>query len=252
MITDIAVQKNFRKPSFAEAILHLPGQSLQAEISIRLLWSGFVIAIAIVSLLLVVATKQDYWFLLAFISLLIFFRLMNSIKAYWQGMEGERRVREEIEPLLKEGYEIINDLPANGFNIDFVVVGPTGIYVIEVKNPTKRSVNPKVQYQDEQIFINSKPLKHKNPVTQARGNAAWISKLLKNVKNAEITFVKPVILFPEFMVDEYVRDIWIMNPKRFVCEYVKKAPHVLNPQEVQELYRLLRMHVISRTSNPED
>jgi hypothetical protein len=49
-------------------------------------------------------------------------------------LTGERAVGQFLEEKLRPlGYHILNDLPGDGFNLDHVIIGPTGIYCVETK-----------------------------------------------------------------------------------------------------------------------
>jgi len=49
------------------------------------------------------------------------------------GYEGEMAVGQELNQLMSEGYRIYHDFPADGFNVDHVVIGPTGVFAVETK-----------------------------------------------------------------------------------------------------------------------
>lgn len=57
------------------------------------------------------------------------------------GLMGERLVAEHLADLRTQGFHIFHDLPAQGankaFNLDHVVVGPSGVFVIETKARSK-------------------------------------------------------------------------------------------------------------------
>ena len=55
-----------------------------------------------------------------------------------QGAEGEETVARILEPLGARGYRIIHDLDTGRGNVDHVVVGPTGVSVIETKAWSRR------------------------------------------------------------------------------------------------------------------
>jgi hypothetical protein len=52
----------------------------------------------------------------------------------WQnGAWGERSTARALKPLEREGWIVLHDLPARFGNIDHVVVGPTGVYLLDSK-----------------------------------------------------------------------------------------------------------------------
>lgn len=50
------------------------------------------------------------------------------------GIRGEERVAEVLAELEPEGYEVLHDLDMGNGNADHVLVGPTGVFVIETKD----------------------------------------------------------------------------------------------------------------------
>ena len=56
---------------------------------------------------------------------------------YWaRGVEGERRAAEQLEPLLGVGYIVLYGrlIPGMNADIDSLVIGPSGVFVVETKN----------------------------------------------------------------------------------------------------------------------
>ena len=55
--------------------------------------------------------------------------------AWRHGAQGERRTARLLAPLERRGFQIFHDLavPGSGANVDHVVVGPTGVFVIDSK-----------------------------------------------------------------------------------------------------------------------
>jgi hypothetical protein len=64
------------------------------------------------------------------------FRLPLEPLFWTKGVEGERRTAAFIEPLPNDGHLVLCDrlLPVGRGDIDSLLVGPTGIFVIETKN----------------------------------------------------------------------------------------------------------------------
>ncbi len=51
-----------------------------------------------------------------------------------KGLAGELAVERALSPLKASGYQILGDLQTGFGNVDIVVIGPTGVFAIEVKN----------------------------------------------------------------------------------------------------------------------
>jgi hypothetical protein len=83
-------------------------------------------------------------FALLFLAGMVIVKYGWSKRVRWsRGARGEKIVAKKLEKLPKK-YTTISDveIPNMGGDIDHVVVGPTGIYVIETKN-TQTSLHPR-------------------------------------------------------------------------------------------------------------
>jgi hypothetical protein len=71
----------------------------------------------------------------ALLSWLLRFRPSPATLAWRRGAEGEQRTARLLAPLERRGYQVFHDLavPGSAANVDHLVVGPTGVYVIDSK-----------------------------------------------------------------------------------------------------------------------
>ena len=80
-------------------------------------------------------------------AIIVLLRFLNRRRNDLLGYLGERAVAEHLEALTRTGYRIFHDVPCEGrkknFNIDHVVVGPTGVAAIEVKTRRKKKGPPR-------------------------------------------------------------------------------------------------------------
>lgn len=53
-----------------------------------------------------------------------------------RGRDGERRTEQRLRPLERRGWQVAHDIDTGRGNIDHVVVGPPGVYLLETKNLT--------------------------------------------------------------------------------------------------------------------
>jgi hypothetical protein len=58
----------------------------------------------------------------------------QHVERWRRGAEGERRSVRALRRLLRRGWRIVNDLDTGRGNIDHVLVGPAGVFVLETKN----------------------------------------------------------------------------------------------------------------------
>jgi hypothetical protein len=66
---------------------------------------------------------------------LLRFRPSPATLAWRHGAEGERRTARLLAPLERHGYQVFHDLavPGSAANVDHLVIGPTGVFVIDSK-----------------------------------------------------------------------------------------------------------------------
>jgi Nuclease-related domain len=66
---------------------------------------------------------------------LLRFRPSPATLAWRHGAQGERRTARLLAPLERRGFQVFHDLavPGSPANVDHLVVGPTGVYVIDSK-----------------------------------------------------------------------------------------------------------------------
>jgi Nuclease-related domain len=56
------------------------------------------------------------------------------IESWRVGAEGEKRTARAVRALLRDGWILLNDLPRGPANIDHVLIGPPGVFLLESKN----------------------------------------------------------------------------------------------------------------------
>lgn len=243
------------KTYFAKAFLRRPGQTSQIGIGMGTFGTGLFSGIFLMAFPYLVFGGSSLFFKALFWIFLIgsFAGIIASYKyarRYIQGIEGEKLVHDELEPIIREGYHIINAFPGDGFDIDFIVIGPTGVYAIEVKNPSKFAADDWIVLENGTLKIKSAkakatiPLRHKDPIKQARHNADWLKRYIAEIMGRHPTFVKATILFPRFLVKDYSEnDLLIFNPKRFITEHLSKAPQTLSPGDITNILTALRARI---------
>lgn len=108
---------------------------------------------------------------------------------YYRGRKGESIILEELKKLPDE-FRVFCDVKIQRpYNIDFLVVGPTGIFSVEVK-----SHSGKIGYAQGKVTINDSVPKEKDFLRQAKGEARSIANYLKEKMNGD-NWVFPVLVF---------------------------------------------------------
>ena len=160
-------------------------------------------------------------------------KIRREIKNVRLGRDGERIVSENLEPLQKEGAYVLHDLVGGNFNLDHVVISRHGVFVVETKTRSKRSGNPKVTFDGENLLIDGmKPLD--DPLRQARANATWLKNLLKESTGKDY-LIKPVVAFPGWWIESRANpkksDVWVLEPKA-IPKFISHEPVKLLESDV--------------------
>ncbi len=141
-------------------------------------------------------------------------KFKKELKLLKQGRDGEREVGMNLELLREQGFKVYHDIIGKDFNLDHVLVGTKGIYVIETKTYSKPLKGQcKVVYDGEKLSYNG-TFESDKPIIQARAGANWLKNYLKETTKKEFN-VFPVVVFPGWFTESKVplKDIWILNPK---------------------------------------
>ena len=125
---------------------------------------------------------------------------------------------QELNQLLRDGYDVYHDFPAEKFNIDHIIIGAAGVYAVETKARRKPSTgdgksDAKVVYDGQRLhfpdWMETKPLE------QARRNAQWLSRWLSSAVG-DTVHVQPVIALPGWYVErQSANGFPVINPKNF-------------------------------------
>lgn len=145
-------------------------------------------------------------------------RIGRKRRRFKQGLAGELATAQLLMPLQAEGCQIFHDIPAPGFNIDHVVVGPHAVFAVESKSRLKARSGGKaaavVRYDGSRLafpeHVETKPL------DQARAQARWLAEQLSR-GTGETVKVVPALSLPGWYVEltrEGSRsDVVVFNPK---------------------------------------
>ncbi len=160
-----------------------------------------------------------------------YYFLLQYLK-YRAGIIGEKKVTRILSDSLSDDYSLFNDVilkNTSGGNIDHIVVGPTGIFVIETKN-----YKGKISYYSD----NWEGVGRRSPSRQARINAMRIKKILASSASLESkTFwVHGVVVFADNRAEiTERRPPEHVNVTRIdeLADYIKNTPQRIERQEIE-------------------
>ena len=260
------VNRRRERPPVSEKLLRGPGEGLRRRLERLddyfliglaacsvvpglLLWGGLVLSGHI---------KSTVWAEVVFISAIVLFVGALAGAGWWLmrtltlrrdchlGLYGEKAVAEALLPLMTEGYHIFHDVPCEygdtKFDIDHIVIGPSGVYCVETKTRRKgKSVGGR---KDHEIIFDGEQLiypwgEDTHGLAQARKQAEWLAQWIYQIIG-ERMLVTPVLVFPGWWVSTTtLRDLKVLNPKQLGATIHSNAPPVLTPKQIELVTRQL-------------
>ncbi|MCE5233903.1 MAG: nuclease-related domain-containing protein [Mizugakiibacter sp.] len=152
---------------------------------------------------------------------------------YLDGIAAERATAQALMPLISKGCAIYHDIPTGMFNLDHVVVGPDGVFMIEAKSRRKPAARGKASAE---VRFDGKTLefpgwRETKMLDQTRAQTRWLNDYLYR-KTGERVSVKPVLALPGWFVSNSVLspDMHVINPK--MCNFMadSKGKPLSEPQ----------------------
>lgn len=239
--------ENARSP-LKDRPLRLPGQSVEEQRR-KLIEDRFETP-AIAAVLLSAMSGMEWWrslselpyypklyTVLALLALSFtawrLFRLRPQLKALRQAAEGEKAVGQFLEDLRAQGYKVFHDIIGDGFNLDHVVVGSAGVFVVETKTWSKpRRGEARIAFDGARLKVGDRQPDDR-VVIQARAQAAWLRELL-HATTGMVFDVRSVVLFPGWFIEQAPgskREIWVLNPKA-LPKFLEHEEAVLSDSDV--------------------
>lgn len=149
------------------------------------------------------------------------------------GLRGEAQTTRKLADTLDNSYHVFNDiLLRQGLGraqIDHLVVGPRGIFVIETKNWKGSIYGQGDEPTWTQTSPGREPIRRRSPVAQVQRHAAAVNALLKGEK-VDWPDVVPVVAFAFGQTD-----LWVEHPTVPVT-HVERLPAVMEKHAAKRTY----------------
>lgn len=159
----------------------------------------------------------------------------KEYNCFYRGRKGEGAIWYKLKEL-NDDYSIFQSLKIgdNLGNIDFAVVGPGGVYILEVK-----SHSGKIDFDGEKLTNNGKPFE-KDFLKQAKGEALQIHDFIKENTGLDI-YVKPVLIFSGYASMRFglkpVSNVYVIG-KSFLEEFFNSENRINFPKlKIEEILR---------------
>lgn len=183
------------------------------------------------------APSPEFWLASAIIitgvAAIAYLRLIPKAWNLVRGERGERKIGEILEAARAQGYRAYHDLVEDGFNIDHVVVGPSGIYAIETKF---RSGYGEIEYRNGSglFIVGSKCEDERDPLAQARGSARAVRVKLKEQTSTNYPVKAVLVYVGDWKIKNAGRDtdVAVLSTNELENYFVRYQPE-LSPNEIQ-------------------
>jgi len=187
-----------------------------------------------------------------FISVLIivktlYKKLKKASGQYHRGLKGEKSTCLEMLKV-SPAYTVFQDIKfGRKSNIDFVVAGPGGIFIVEVKNHKGR-----VGFDGEELTLNRKKFKEKNIIAQARGEALALHEYIKK-KTMVKRFVRPILVFSNYRARLRTGDLVLGSvvtvEKKELPALFSRLPRIIGDSDLEKIKKALLRLVDKRQIN---
>lgn len=171
-------------------------------------------------------------------------RRMRNLKL---GRAGERAVAQYLEWFRTKEFFVFHDVPTGDANIDHLLIGTRGLYVIETKTLSKPVRGEcRITVSEAGIAANGRPL-DRNPIPQAKAQARWLYDFL--AESGFKRFVQPVVVFPGWFVEPFdmkAVGVWVLEPKA-LDKFVESQPVVLTQDQVGAMASAVSSYIRSRS-----
>jgi len=172
------------------------------------------------------------------------FYLMKTLKLLKKrqivrlGYEGDITVGQELNQLMLEGNYVYHDFPADEFNIGHIVVGRSGIFVVETKarsKPTPRSRRHAATVEYNGKMLNFPDGDDYQIIEQAERQASWLSNWISSTIGEQVA-ARAIVALPGWFVKRTSADgISVVNPKQFPSLFKHIKPRTLTDEMISRM-----------------
>jgi hypothetical protein len=255
------LQRRKRRSPLTSKLLRGPGETLRGELEdIQWDFSAYLAVLMMFPVLMYAAhISQSYFggapeslirWLLSGITvtvgvIILLFKLYRFTRIRFglqNGLEAEIALGQELDQLMREGAVVFHDFPAEGFNIDHVLLTRRGVYAVETKarmKPDRGGGRKDATVEFDGKVLSFPDWRDSRTVDQARRQAKWLTRWVSSAVGEPLD-VRPVVALPGWLVEASGRgDVMVISgrgagkwlkgwqPVRFSDEQMIRIEHQL-------------------------
>jgi hypothetical protein len=242
-----------RSPLNGKKLANLPGQQLMARVTDHgdeLIIATMIMYFAIPLMLCAWAINRVQWetvrlgsheALFALSALVLFLFGLRSFIRHWDarnkardGLVAEQMTGQLLNRLIGPNCIVAHDLPCDGFNIDHIVITPRAVYAVETKSFRKpRGSSDDSHYK---VSFDGEALQFPDwsdigPIVQARRQAQWLARYLRESLARDIPVV-PAVALPGWFIERTEAskqsDVRVFTPIGRGAEFLLRGQEALD------------------------
>jgi Nuclease-related domain len=162
------------------------------------------------------------------------------------GRDGERTVGQELEKLRAKGYRVYHDFLGEKYNVDHVVIGPTGVFTINTKAISQpRDPKAKIEYDGEKLNIPGTRL-GRDPIGQAKAERDEIRKLIREDANREAP-IRAAVVFVGWFTAKLPEgaEVWVLNVTGLLS-FIENEHSELSNDNISHICGILEAHILKK------
>ncbi len=172
-------------------------------------------------------------------------QIVGRVDRLKQGRDGEKVVGQYLELLREQGVKVFHDVPGDNFNLDHVLVAPSGVYVVETKTYSKPDKgDARIIYTGDSLIYHN-GFKDDKPLVQVKAAANWLKQIIKESTGRDFN-VREVVLFPGWFIESTAEskqsDVWVLNPKALGA-FISNSGMQLSVEDVALIANRVSIHV---------
>jgi hypothetical protein len=151
------------------------------------------------------------------------------------GLLAESVTGMQLNRLIAHGCIVMHDLPGESFNVDHVVIAPRGVYAVETKSfrkPKHVATGDTYRVGFDGSMLKFPDFAEKQAIEQARSQAQWLSKVLREALGREIPVI-PALSLPGWLIDQ-PEGVWrsshvkVFSPMGGGANFMSKEIHAVD------------------------
>jgi hypothetical protein len=149
------------------------------------------------------------------------------------GLDAEEAIGQELNYLMPLGFRVFHDIPCNDFNIDHVVVGAPGLFVVETKGRSKPLEESEVTFDGERLQFPG--WREVTPVRQVQASTRWLEGWISSAIGEKVRATS-VLAIPGWYINRKTSDCAVLTANgKNMAGLFQTFGSRLSPETVQRI-----------------